>query len=107
MPEAEKGELSVLSAKGEALPFQVLSHDSTLHTYQLLTEVKKVPSLGYEVLHVVPGAGRTETDIKVHGLTLENEALRVTVDSKTGCITSLYDKVSKLSQSQLTLAETN
>jgi len=94
MPEAEKGELSVLNSKGEPVAFQVLSHDSTLHTYQLLTEVKKVPSLGYEVLHVVPGAGRAETDIKMHGLTLENAALRVSVDSKTGCITSLYDKVS-------------
>jgi len=95
MPEAEKGELSVLSSKGKALPVQVLSHDSTVNSYQLLTEVQNVPSLGYEVLHVVPGAGRTETDIKVHGLTLENSALRVTVDAKTGCITSIYEKTSK------------
>jgi alpha-mannosidase len=95
MAEAAEGELSVLSSKGEPLPVQVLSRNSTLHTYQLLAEVKKVPSLGYEVLHVVPGAGRLETDIKVHGFTLENAMLRVTVDPKTGCITSLYDKASK------------
>jgi alpha-mannosidase len=95
MPEAEKAELSVLSSRGEPLPFQVLSHDPTLHTYELLTEAQKVPSLGYDVLHVIPGKSRAETDIKVHGLTLENTALRVTVDPKTGCITSLYDKVSK------------
>ena len=55
MPEPSKGELSVLNSQGEPQPFQVLSNDPTLNTYQLLTEAKKVPSLGYEVLHVVPG----------------------------------------------------
>ena len=50
--------------------------------------------MGYEILHVVPETREVPTDLKVHGLTLENGFLRVTVDAKTGCITSFYDKKS-------------
>jgi alpha-mannosidase len=95
MPQSAKGELAVLDAQGEPQPVQVLSHNPTLNTYQLLTEAKKVPSLGYQVFHVVQAESTVPTDIKVHGLTLENSVLRVTVDPKTGCITSLYDKSSQ------------
>ena len=95
MPESAKGELSVLNSQGEPQPFQVLSNNPTLNTYQLLVEAKNVPSLGYQVFHVVPGGSAVRTDLNVHGLTLENAVLRVTVDPKTGCITSLYDKNSK------------
>lgn len=58
-------------------------------------EVKDIPSLGYEVLHVVRGGNSAPTDLKANGLTLENSLLRVTVDPKTGCIKSLYHKATK------------
>ena len=51
-----------------------------------------MPSMGYEVLHVVPGKRTFASDLKVSGTTLENALLRVMVDPTTGCITSLYDK---------------
>ena len=51
-----------------------------------------MPSLGYTVLHAAPGAKPFATDLKAQGLTLENSILKVTVDGRTGCITSLYDK---------------
>jgi len=92
MPTAPKAGLAVLDAQGKALPFQELSRTSSTHTYRLLVETKDVPSLGYAVLHVVPGGNSTTTDLKANGLTLENLLLRVTVDPKTGCIKSLYDK---------------
>ena len=95
MPAPSNGDLSVLNAQGQPQPFQVVSKNPDLNTYQLLTEAKNVPSLGYEVLHVAPGGSAMHTDLEVHGLTLENTALRVTVDPKTGCITSLYDKITK------------
>jgi alpha-mannosidase len=41
---------------------------------------------------VVPGKRTFLSDLKVNGTTLENANLRVVVDPKTGCITSLYDK---------------
>jgi len=94
MPEAAHEGVALLDAKGVALPMQVLSSDSATNTYKLLVEVKNVPSMGYEILHVVPGRHEVPSDLKAAGLTLENEFVRVTVDPQNGCITSLYDKKS-------------
>ena len=95
MPDAPKDGVSVLDSRGMALPVQVLSSDATTNTFHLLVEAQDVPSLGYEVVHVVPDHLAVRTDLKARGLTLENDALRLTVDPKTGCITSLYDKRAK------------
>ena len=92
MPTAPKAGLSVLDFRGKPLPFQELSKDSSTRTYRLLVELKDVPSLGYGVVHVVPGGKSAATDLRASGLTLENSLLRVTVDAKTGCIKSLLHK---------------
>ena len=95
MPEAAAAGVSVLDAKGAVLPSQVVHSDAKTHRYELLVSAKDVPSLGYEMLHVVPGKRTFVSDVKTSGLTMENAALRVTVDASTGCITSLYDKEAK------------
>lgn len=95
LPEARSGPIAVVDSEGKPQRFQVLSKKPALNTYQLLIEAKNVPSLGYEMLHVIPGEHAAETDLKANGLTMENAALRVSVDPKTGCISSLYDKRSK------------
>jgi len=91
-------EVSVLDAHGAVLPSSILSRDTSTSTFHLLVEARDVPSLGYEVLRVVPGRRPFASDLKVTtaatGITLENAALRVVVDPHTGCITSLYDKKS-------------
>lgn len=92
-PEAWKS-IAVVNSAGESQPFQVLSHDPARNTYDLLVEARNVPSLGYRVLYVKAGGADAQIDLKVHGLTLENARLRVTVDPIRGCITSLYDKLS-------------
>ena len=87
--------VSVLDAENRVLPSQVLSSDRGQRTpSNCLSQCADVPSLGYEVLHVVPGKRAFASDLKADGLTLENAALRVTVDKTTGCITSLFDKKS-------------
>ena len=86
----------MLDAKGRALPVQILSNDAATHSYELLVEAKDVPSMGYEIVHVVPQKLEVPSDLKVTSLTLENEYLRVTVDPQNGCITSLYDKKAEL-----------
>jgi alpha-mannosidase len=91
MPVAETN-VSVLDAESHVLPSEILSSDAQTHTFKLLVDVKNAPSLGYEVLHVVPGKRVFPSDLKVSGLTLENAALRVTVDKTSGCITSLLNK---------------
>jgi alpha-mannosidase len=95
LPEAEKNGFSIMNSKGEPQPFQTLTKNSATNTYQFLVEAGNIPPLGYRVLHVVPHATAPQNHITVNGLTLENDLLRVTVDSKTGCISSLYDKNSK------------
>ena len=83
---------SVIDAQGRVLPTQVLDTDQGTNMVHLVAEVKDVPSLGYEVVHVVPGKHEFASDLKAEGMTLENSALRVKVDPSTGCITSLFDK---------------
>lgn len=104
MPKAEPNGISVIGADGEAVPMQVLKQDDVSHSYKLLLEVKGVPSIGYTVLHAVPGSRKASTDLESAGapgarsspgsssITMENSVLRVAIDPKNGCITSLYDK---------------
>ncbi|MBB6146565.1 alpha-mannosidase [Silvibacterium bohemicum] len=87
-------EVSVLDAENHVLPSEILSKDSATHQFKLLVKADRLPSIGYSVLHVVPGKKPFNSDLSVHGLTLENAAIRVTVDKSTGCITSLFDKKS-------------
>jgi alpha-mannosidase len=95
MPAPAAGGVSVLDAANRVVPSKILESDAKTNSYHLLIEAKDVPSLGYKVLHVVPGAKPFTTDLKAEGLTLENSILKVSVDKQTGCITSLYDKKTK------------
>lgn len=95
MRKKAPGGISVVDAKGRNLPVQELSKDDATQKYRLLVEAKDVPSLGYEVVQVVPGKAGALSDLKAQGLTLENALLRVTVDAKSGCITSIYQKATK------------
>ncbi|MGH9616021.1 MAG: glycoside hydrolase family 38 C-terminal domain-containing protein [Acidobacteriaceae bacterium] len=92
MPQAEPNGISVLDTDGRPVLMQVLSESASNHSYRLLLEVKNVPSIGYTVLHAVPGARKVPSDLHLDGDTLENSALRVVIDPKNGCINSLYDK---------------
>src|SRR5579871_549782 len=94
LPGPVKGTIGIVNAEGQPQLVQVLSKDTTLNQYDLLVEAKNVPSVGYRVLFATGETTPAPSDLKVHGLTLENSALRVTVDPKTGCITSLYNKKS-------------
>jgi alpha-mannosidase len=93
MSAVSKG-VSILDADGHVLPSMVLSSNTGTNTYHLLIEANAIPSLGYEIVHAVPGQRSFASDLKVSGTTLENSSLRVVVDAKTGCLTSLYDKKS-------------
>lgn len=92
MPAAEPNGIAVVDASGKLVLMQVLSKDETTHTYKLLVRAPDVPAVGYTVLYAVAGARKVASDLVVHGTTLENALLRVTLDPKTGCVTSLYQK---------------
>lgn len=92
MPEKPMGGVSVLDEKGTVVPSEMLSENEKTHTYQIAVWSPPVPSFGYRVLHVVPGRLHFTSDLHVNGFTLENANLRVVINPKTGCITSLYNK---------------
>ena len=79
---------------GAPLPAQVLHADPATHRAAVRVLVRNVPPLGYEVIHLRAAAAppAAASPVRVHGLTLENAALRVVIDPKTGCVTSLFDK---------------
>lgn len=95
MPNAPKDGVSVVNAENLPVPSQVLSTDTATNSVHLLVEPQAVPSLGYSVIRVIPGRRDALSDLSAHDLTLENSVLRVVIDPKTGCITSLYDKRSR------------
>jgi alpha-mannosidase len=65
---------------------------------EVRVHVDDVPALGYKVLHLTQEqishatAPETQAHDSADSATLENRAVRVVVDKKTGCFTSLYDK---------------
>ena len=92
MPQSVSDGVSVLDGEHHLLPVQVISSDAATNTVHLLVEPHAVPALGYALLRVVPGRRDGPGDLSAHDFTLENSMLRVVVDPKNGCITSLYDK---------------
>ncbi|QHS51610.1 glycoside hydrolase family 38 C-terminal domain-containing protein [Edaphobacter sp. 12200R-103] len=92
MPQPTPNGISVLDADNKPVLVQVLSKDEATNTYHLLLRPGNVPSVGYTVLHAVPGQRKVTSDLALRGTTMENAFLRVTLDPKTGCITSLYQK---------------
>lgn len=87
----------VTDSAGHFVASQVLEHKSDSNQFRLWIEVRDAPALGYEVFHVqgisaTRQAASGDKSVHVTGTTLENELLRVAIDPKTGCITSLYDK---------------
>ena len=95
MPAAGSNGVTVLDANNHVVPSEVLSNDAKTNSYKVLVDAREVPSLGYSLLHVVPGTKPFTSDLKAEGLTLENANLKVVVDKGTGCITSIYDKKAK------------
>ncbi len=95
LPTASANGVSVVDSHQRVLPSIVLSSNPKTNSYKLLIDAKAVPSMGYEVLHVVAGKRPFASDLKASGTTMENAALKVVVDPTNGCITSLFDKRSK------------
>ena len=98
LPEQTES-VRVLDANNRPVLTQVIKRDPETNTFTLLARVDAVPSLGYEVLHALPGDAKP-TPQADHSLSaseqgtsfrLANDKLSVIIDRKTGCITSLQD----------------
>jgi len=86
--------VEVRDPEGRVVPSAVLSRDDSTHTVKVRFLARSVPSVGYRVFHVVSVSNprRVATTLKASGLHMENEFLRVEIDPRTGCVTSLVNK---------------
>jgi alpha-mannosidase len=85
--------VAVLDSARKNVCAQILSVDRAKRQVHLLFPAN-VPPLGYATYYVVPGKKPPAfaAAVKASNETLENEFVRVKVDPRTGCMTSLYDK---------------
>jgi alpha-mannosidase len=93
LPEAADA-IQLRDAKNNPLPTQVVSHDAATHRFDLLVRASDVPALGYTVIRAEKASGEAPaTDLRVEEqpgtFTLRNAHLKIVIDRKTGCITSL------------------
>jgi alpha-mannosidase len=95
MPHATPG-VEVLDAAGRLVLSEIAERHPETNSFRVRFLARAVPSLGYEVFHVVPASKPrvAPTTLRASEGTLENEFLRVRVDAKTGCIASLVLKSS-------------
>ncbi len=86
-------QIEVVDSTGKPAETQLLSIDADTHRAKFLLR-SSTPSLGYQTYFVratttVPAV---QSPLKASADTLENEFIRVRIDSRTGCMTSLFDK---------------
>jgi alpha-mannosidase len=99
-------QIAVVDASGKAVKSQLLGIDSATHRARFLLHAN-TPSLGYTTYFVrgVPNSAPDLSTLRATPDTLENEFIRVKIDSRTGCMTSLFDK--RNDQEALAPAETD
>lgn len=95
-PAAGSGGIRLTDSDGRDVPVQVLSRrgESGAAILRVVFIAEAVPSLGYRLYRVIPGARTWAGPAGPHadGLGLENEYLKVGLDGRTGWVKSLYDK---------------
>lgn len=85
-------QVTITNEAGEEVPAQII--DKGDGKKAALFMARSLPPLGFAVYHAAPGAakGVANRPLSVGGTTMENEYLKVTVDPKTGWVSSIYDK---------------
>ena len=86
--------VEVRDPDGHAVPSGVVSRDDSTGTMNVRFLARSVPSTGYRVFHLVSAdsPGKASSTLKANGLSMENEFIKVEIDPKTGCVTSLVNK---------------
>jgi alpha-mannosidase len=88
--------IEMVDTNGMVLVVESSLTNAATHTFTVRALVQDVPSLGYELLYARAAAAKptatSGVQVSADGHTLENQFVKVTVDPKTGCITSLVNK---------------
>lgn len=92
LPEPAK-QVEAVDSAGKTIESQLLSIEKGTNRARLLI-LASVPSLGYETYFVraAKRAAMIHTSVHASASTLENDFVRLSVDPRTGCMTSLFDK---------------
>ncbi len=93
---AEKASgVQILDGKNRPLLTQVLASNNNTHEFTVLARIEDVPALGYAVVHAQArgessgAAGELRLEQTPAAYLLSNSRLRVAVDRRNGCVTSL------------------
>jgi alpha-mannosidase len=91
-------DVSAVEAGGTTIPMEVLNYDWSTGLMRVRLLATNIPPIGYELVRLVQQANppSAKTTLIASADSLENEFIRLQVDPKTGCITSIYDKVNIL-----------
>jgi alpha-mannosidase len=93
-----------IAPDGKAMPAEVLGVDAQTGRLQVRLLAESIPAVGYKMISLLPvihklndppagrGSGSSQASLAATDSSLENEFIRLKVDAKTGCITSLLDK---------------
>jgi alpha-mannosidase len=86
--------IEVRDPEGHVMPSAEVSRNDSTTTVRVRFLARSVPALGYKVFHLVSTdqPRQAASALRVSGLAMENEFLRVEVDAKTGCVASLVSK---------------
>jgi alpha-mannosidase len=92
LPAAARS-VQVVDGRGKAVPSELLSIDAATHRARVLV-LASVPAMGYATYFLRAGAANTQNQsgVKATADTLDNEFVRLKVDTASGCVTSLFDK---------------
>jgi len=96
----ERVPYQIIELSGPQAPTPMAGHRYALgqvdrrHLLELVFVAKDVPSLGYKTYRIVPAEQRTDfpPSIQVNETSLENQFYKISVNSETGVVTSIYDK---------------
>ncbi len=91
-PTAVSG-VSAVGPDAKPMPTQVISSDPQTNQVKLRILATDIPATGYKLVRLVPQSSSAQkTSLAATDTTLENEFVKLTVDPRTGCMTSLIDK---------------
>jgi alpha-mannosidase len=95
-PKAVSGVMAA-DSDGKILPSEVLRIDPQTNRVKLRILAENIPATGYSLIRLIPAGAPLARKAKQPFLaaaadSLENDFIRLKVDPKTGCITSLVDK---------------
>jgi alpha-mannosidase len=82
--------IELVNGAGKVLTTESSLAQSDTHTFTVQALVPDVPAMGYTVIYARPASAKPAA--QASGDTLENQFLRLKVDAKSGCVTSLVNK---------------